>query len=337
MNGQLPNQEVNLYETLNLLTKEIRAGLEFAPGIGIGEEPSAGNCYEFALRTDDNLTVQSHQSLSSAVVYAQDHAFNAGDAYGTPFVLSSDVPGLLATGDKTPALVEVFLRDEEGPELEPFEALKTIDTLGSLACYLNMARLREGILAHPPAIDKIEKYNKWFSEVWLNASLPIATIMEPEFAREALTNYFMFRKGIADPDLLEKSLKPDFEVIREALEQLRIRTPQHETRPRFNRELELFKKAIRMLSRKGGISAEDLSGTVEQYIEILPSKNTAANVVFGDCYRAIGEAKDNQPALDMAEAIYERAMGYTGKIRAKDMITSKISKARNYKSKLAGS
>jgi hypothetical protein len=273
-----------------------------------------GNCYEFANRTHERLHAEG---LTGFIAHSVEHAFNVGLTDEGVYVTSSDVPGLLASEGTSPQAGNVF-----GEGAKDFLANPSPE--GSAAFFMNMAALKGSITSSGEKA--IEKHNEWFTKKWLKASTPGVTIMTREYALDALANYCQFRRGLAVHDVVPKGQAPDYEVIMDALEALRVRTPQHETRPKYNEELRHLKPAVRHLAENAVASSSDLCALVDAYAEVLPDTNTSANVVFGDSYRLIGDMFGRQNAFEHAMRLYERAAKYSRR-RNNDLVESKSAKA----------
>lgn len=307
--------EKTAYQQVDEVARQTRANLKFNPSYGIDEHPTEGNCYEFSMRTHDSLQKLGYISY---IGYSYDHAFNIGAKDGALYVASSDVPGLSVIDGKDSPLDKLF--PAESGSLASSIVRAEIDS--SEAGHLNMAQLHTNLKVSQQ--QAVHKYNPWFDVMWLQAKFPAVTIMDPSFARDALTNYFGFRRGLA---------AKDYEQIKDSLGHLSVKTPQNETRPRYNSELGDFKRAVRQMSRRSEIqqvSAQDLSDLIEMYIEILPPVNAGSNTVFGDCYRSIGTIYGCQSAFDQAHKLYGIAADVSYKRRKRDnpVILGKLNKLK---------
>lgn len=297
-------------QRLDQIGNQIRAGLTFDPKYGISEHETLGNCYEFAVQTHGLIKEEMSHDL---IGYAFDHAFNIGvDGGGKLYLASSDVPNLTAHESDDTAISEVIGREHIG-------RVRSGTVSSAIACSLSMPAISACLSLDD--MHAIDNTRQWFTKHWLKAVRLNATLMEVGYAKDALPNYHGLRRGL---------YKNDFEVIRDSLERLRIRTPQAETRPDYNAELGSFKTNIRRLARTGIANAHDLNSLVEAYSEVLPEKNSSANVVFGDCYRSIAQITDCRTAMEKARELYSRAGKYARSRGGRTLVQNKASKLDNF-------
>lgn len=301
------------YQNLNQLdetSRVIRGGLTFHDKYGIDEHPTLGNCYEFAFRTQVAFKAISDEKEYHYIGYAADHAFNVGSTCSKEmYFVSSDVPYLSAhERDYTDIgnILSASMRD----------VVKDGQVRDVVAGSINMCVINYSLTQEKQ--NYIKQKSLFFSDYWLKAMSPSISVMTATHARDALTNYFTFRRGLENKD---------FEQVRDSLEALRVRTPQVETRPKYNKELNDFKRAIRVMSRQAIISVGDLTGLIESYSEILPPKNAAANIIFADCLRYIGSKRNNVSALHKAREYYSRAGHFSSKHMENPIIKAKFEKA----------
>ena len=296
-------------EQLETVADSVRQNLEFSPRYGIDEHPNLGNCYEFASRTQQAMQKEAGHHY---VGYAFDHAFNVGTIDGSLYFLSSDIVQLSAHEADDSRVVHAL-------DISTRESVVRGRINNVQAGVLGMAALRNSFDEN--ALEIMRRQREWFPDCWLKAQQPNCAVMTISFARDALTNYGEFRRGIRSND---------FEQMRESLEGLRVRTPQYETRPKYNTELVDFKRAIRQMARVSIVSSADLTELVALYSQTLPERNTAANIIFGDCYRHIGETMGDEGALEAAKAHYSRGQKFSRQRRRQnenELALAKYSKA----------
>ncbi len=304
-------------EMLNIIGDDVRAGLRFNAEFGHSESDTDGNCYEYAVRTHDQIAGMSDNNSADDrhfIGHAYDHAFNVGISNGRLYIASSDAPSLVASEFDDPAIAQVFgaSQIEEMASDQPSQKTLGFMTMHPIARSFSYEELAT-----------MNKKTRWYSEVWLGARNPSCAIMTPEYARDALANYMAFRRAVNVRDVTPVGTPYDFEFIRDSLEALRIRTPQHETRPRYNETLPAFKKAVKALAATA-ISDSDLNALIESYAQILPEANAGSNVIFADCYRTVGASKNSGRAFSLAREMYDLARRHS---RADNsLVRAKISK-----------
>ncbi|HVV67243.1 MAG TPA: hypothetical protein VHB72_04220 [Candidatus Saccharimonadales bacterium] len=312
MNGQRTTEQ------LDHVVAEVRQGLTFDPEFGIDEHPSLGNCYEFGMRTHRAMASRAPDS-NHYVGFAHDHLFNTGAlTHSGIYFLSSDLPGITASEDDTPDLRYLF-------DDNLCDAVRNGNISGILAGTVHLRLVEQAMPGE--RIDRAVKATErtWYTDIWLR-STPSVAVMEADYARDALINYNEFRRGIH---------YSEFEQIRASLEQLRVRTPQYETRPHYNTELRDFPRVVRYFARQAvagklGVSVRDLERLIRSYEEILPETNASANVVFGDCYRDAGKTFGSKRTVEEALKRYKTA-GFYARMRRggrNKLIESKLDKLK---------
>lgn len=316
-------------QALETIGAAVRKDVRFDGRYGLGEHPARGNCHVFV---DRAASLHQETPGSHYVAYCYDHAFNIGTNEDGMYAMSADMREFSISEGQTPEIRTLLSKVTN-------EAIASGLIVGSVAGFANITALERCFTGQQ--IEEIGRQNPWFTQHWLRASQPAMTIMELPFAREAFENYWQLKKGLGKVARLENSdveSAIDFEAIRVALEGLRIRTPQHETRPQYNEALGDFEKAIRFMARNAIVSASDLEHLVTSYEETLPETNTSANVLFGDCFRHIGKKMGSRHALEEAGKRYDKASRYSRSQRGRrsQLVVRKAQKLRQESARLAG-
>lgn len=266
----------------------VRSCVKYQAGKKPWQEQNRGDCFTFTWLVSD---VAAQLGFDSRIAFCNGHAFNliATPAGGFHMISGETKPMWLFdvldnaySRDALPDLSNVFA----APTGEPH--------------YYSM--YTTGLKAYS---ERIQTRYQRFQLPWVDDSLPAAAVMDPETGKQALFTYTCLQDAL-------QSRSCDVRTVATTLAALDGVNPQAETRERINDDLKCFKRHVRSWSMDDSVDVAAIMDCVELYTAIMPDTKSM-NIFTADCYRIIGDKRNDLIALEQAEALYVYAAQRTNK------------------------